>query len=362
MSNENLCRAKTEKNDEFYTQYEDIEAELNVYYEYDHDVFRGKTILCPCDDPEWSNFTKYFTDHFKRFGLRRLISTSYSKSGRGKILVMDRPGEKPVFQYLNGDGDFRSDEVSMLRDESDVIVTNPPFSLFKEFLAWIMGAEKQFAIMGNVNAITYKETFPLIKENRMWLGASIHSGGLKFTVPEDYPLEAAGRGIDENGKLFIRVNGVRWFTNLDHGQCHEPMQLMTMADNLKYNKKLKKKCEKEGWVDENGKPYYPKYDNYDAIDVPFTKCIPSDYDGVMGVPVTFLDMFAPQQFEIIGFNGSDFAEELGIRAIGEEWCQIYRSQGGTGHMSPSMHSLVLLTNGKAQTVYKRILIRRQKDA
>ena len=326
--NTNLGSAKSAKNDEFYTQYGDIEAEINAYVEFNPDVFRGKTILLPCDDPEWSNFTKYFASNFERFGLKKLISTSYVKSAgsrqltlfeeasplfdkkkhktRGKLftLTRDTDGSGRIDTddiefsgYLKGDGDFRSAEVTKLRDEADIIITNPPFSLFREFFAWIMEGEKRFIIMGNLNATKYKEIFPLIKDDFVWLGYSIHSGDRKFNVPDDYPLEAAGCGIDPDGKRFIRVKGVRWFANIDHGKRHEKLQLDTMEHNLKYNKKLRKALEKD-----NGKIEYPRYANFDAIEVPFTECIPSDYDGMMGVPITFLDKHNPEQFEIIGTN------------------------------------------------------------
>ena len=333
--NTSLRVAKKAKNDEFYTQYSDIEAEMNAYVEYNPDVFRDKTILLPCDDPEWSNFTKYFAANFERFGLKKLISTSYAKSaGNGRLTSFER--ESPLFDeskhgthgklftltsdkdgsgrvdgddiefsgYLEGDGDFRSAEVTALRDEADIIITNPPFSLFREFLAWIMAADKQFIIMGNMNAITYKEIFPLLKGNKIWLGYST-SGNKKFNVPDDYPLMASKCGIDDNGQKFIYVKGIRWFANIDHGLRHQPLQLDTMAHNLKFNKKLKKKLEKD-----YGKIEYPHYDNYDAIEVPFVKAIPSDYDGVMGVPLTFMDQYNPEQFEIIGvFNNSNIEEK-----------------------------------------------------
>ena len=334
--NTNLRAAKKAKNDEFYTQYSDIEAEMNAYVEFNPDVFRDKTILLPCDDPEWSNFTKYFAANFERFGLKKLISTSYAKSAGNKQLTLFEQ-ESPLYDagkhdthgklftlthdkdgsgrvdtddiefsgYLEGDGDFRSEEVKRLRDEADVIITNPPFSLFREFLAWIMEAGKQFVVLGNMNAITYKEVFPLLKDDKIWLGYSIHSGDRKFNVPDDYPLEAAGCGVDNDGKKFIRVKGVRWFTNIDHGLRHQPLLLDTMAHNLKFNKKLKKKLENN-----YSKLEYPHYDNYDAIEVPYTECIPSDYDGVMGVPITFMDKYDPEQFEIIGvFNNSNIEEK-----------------------------------------------------
>ena len=327
MPNANLRQAKRNKNDEFYTQYADIEKEINAYIEYDPDVFRGKTILCPCDDPLWSNFTKYFAQNFTAFGIRKVICTSYAGSlheeselekaaeqydaemskTHGKIFILEedltRDGiasfEDFRWTYLEGDGDFRSEEVTALRDEADFIITNPPFSLFREFLAWIMEGEKKFAIIGNVNAVTYKETFPLIKENEMWMGCSIHSGDRMFNVPNSYPLEAAGCGVDVNGMKFIRVKGVRWFTNIDHGRRHTPLVLMTMEENLRHSKH--KEITADGYL---------KYDNYDAIEVPYTDAIPSDYEGEMGVPITFLDKYCPEQFRIIGgFNASSLEQK-----------------------------------------------------
>ncbi len=325
MKNEKLGAAKKAKNDEFYTQYADIEAEMNAYLAFNPNVFRDKTVLLPCDDPEWSNFTKYFAQNFERLGLRKVISTSYAfdskklkqiyqptfweqsapqfdkkKSARhGKKFVLDHDTNKSgvvnyedlEWAYLKGDGDFRSEEVKALRDEADIIVTNPPFSLFREFLAWIVEADKKFCIIGNMNAVTYKEVFPLIKSNRLWYGASISSGDREFRVPDEYELNAAGCRADANGVKYIRVKGVRWFTNLEHGKRHQPLQLMTMAENRKYSK--------HQIVREEG---YVKYDNYDAIEVPFTDAIPCDYDGVMGVPISFLDKYCPEQFEILGLS------------------------------------------------------------
>lgn len=333
MPNKNLQAAKTAKNDEFYTQYPDIQKEVNAYLEYNPDVFRDKIVLLPCDDPEWSNFTKFFAQNFENFGLRKLISTSYAIESkkyqidwqptrfetenpnydvdkskiRGKIFTLthdtNQNGRIDIndleWQYLEGDGDFRSDEVRALRDEADIIVTNPPFSMFREFLAWIMEGEKKFLIIGNMNAITFKEVFPLIKNNKIWLGPSITSGDREFGVPTSYPLEAAGFRIDENGNHFIRVKGVRWFTNLDHGRRHQPMQLMTEADNIKFSRH--KEVKGIG---------YQHYDNYDAIDIPFSDSIPSDYEGVMGVPISWLDKYSPEQFEILG-NEIDLNIEKG---------------------------------------------------
>jgi hypothetical protein len=318
MANENLTKAKTAKNDEFYTQYHDIEKEINAYLDYDPNVFEGKTILLPCDDPEWSNFTKFFAQNFERFKLKKLISTSYAPESKkisnyqptlfeindpqfdtkktivnGKIftLIQDKSGDGKIdvndleWTYLEGDGDFRSEEIKKLRDESDIIITNPPFSLFREFLAWIVESEKKFVIIGNMNAITYKEVFPLIKNNKMWLGNGFHAGNAYFSssATNDY---ADGVYNKETG--LVKFRNCVWFTNLDHGRRHQPLPLMTMADNIKFSKHKELK----------GKEYQ-KYDNYDAINVPFTDSIPSDYEGNMGVPISFLDKYNPEQFEIV---------------------------------------------------------------
>ena len=335
MKNTNLYSAKAAKNDEFYTQYADIQKEINAYLDFDPDVFRGKTVLLPCDDPEWSNFTKFFAQNFELLGLKKLISTSYAPDSKkyrtayqptlfeseapqfdsdktqthGKIFVLthDVTGDNRVdindlqYSYLEGDGDFRSREIRALRDEADIIVTNPPFSLFREFVAWLMESGKQFIIIGNMNAITYKEVFPLIMKNEIWLGESIHSGDREFGIPEEYPITAAGWRIDEQGNKYIRVKGVRWFTNIDHGRRHQPLQLMTMAENLKHSKHKEIRGQKE----------YIHYDNYDAIEIPFTDAIPSDYDGVMGVPISFLDRYCPEQFELLGIT--DRGNEFGLK-------------------------------------------------
>ena len=277
-----LGAAKNAKKDEFYTQYSDIEAEINAYVEYDPDVFRDKTILLPCDDPEWSNFTKYFAANFDRFGLKKMISTSYAKGAGNKQLTLFE-SESPLFDeelhetrgklftlthdtdgsgnidtddiefsgYLEGDGDFRSAEVTRLRDEADIIITNPPFSLFREFLAWIMEGKKQFIILGNMNAITYKEVFPLLKNNEMWLGYKSLNQDMYFNVGDEYKkwlLDNKKEGSAYkiiSGVVMGRLASACWFTNIDHGKRHEKMQLDTMAHNLKFNKRLKKKiCER----------------------------------------------------------------------------------------------------------------------
>jgi len=332
--NKGLTHAKAAQQDEFYTQFGDIQAEMNAYLDYAPDVFRGKTILLPCDDPEWSNFTKFFILNFKRFGLKKLISTSYAVNSKpftgvyqpslfeqnspqynpessltkGKIFTLTKgaPGSaNPTvnslkWKYLEGDGDFRSEEVCKLRDEADIIVTNPPFSLARDFFKWLFVSCKKFIIVGNMNAITYKEVFPLVKENKMWLGESIHSGDREFQVPDDYPLYAAGCRTDEHGKKFIRVKGVRWYTNLEHGRRHQPLMLMTKQQNIKHSKHPEVKG-----------IGYLKYDNYDAIEVPFTDAIPSDHDGCMGVPISLLDKYCPEQFEIL--DARDYAKSDRLR-------------------------------------------------
>jgi Adenine-specific methyltransferase EcoRI len=359
MANSNLTSAKKAKNDEFYTQYSDIEKEINAYLEFDPDVFKNKTILLPCDDPEWSNFTKYFAQNFQRFGIKKLISTSYAHNSKnydgeyqpslfetqdsqfdenktannGKIFTLTADKNKNgvinfedlEWHYLEGSGDFRSEEIKKLRDEADIIITNPPFSLFRDFLAWIVEGKsnnneqiinnnetvtknsplegwtpkadgvdfkpKKFLIIGNMNAITYKEVFPLIKENKLWLGPSITSGDREFEVPKDVVDMDKFTGEMREGKYFQRVMGVRWFTNIDHGRRHQPLSLMTMGDNIKFSKH--KEIKGIG---------YQKYDNYEAIEIPFTDSIPSDYKGVMGVPISFLDKYSPDQFEIKGID------------------------------------------------------------
>ena len=330
-----LHGAKLAKNDEFYTQYSDIEAEMNAYVEYNPDVFRGKTILCPCDDPEWSNFTRYFATNFTRFGLKKLISTSYLKSAgsrqlslfeenspvfdeekhekRGKLYILEREADGVVRvdvddikldRYLDEDGDFRSDEVKAFREEADMIITNPPFSLFREFLKWIIEADKEFIIMGNKNAITYKEVFPLLKSNQMWVGYTSLNGGRWMILPKGIEIQSNKAREDGRGNMILNVPGVCWFTNLDHGKRHEPLLLDTMAHNLKFNRRLREK-----FLKEYGKAEYPHYDNYDAIEVPFVECIPSDYDGVMGVPITFLDKYNPDQFEILGASDNGAVDD-----------------------------------------------------
>lgn len=326
MANKNLNAAKTAKKDEFYTQLTDIERELQHYWPH----FRDKVVLCNCDDPYESNFFKYFALRFNQLGLKKLICTCYNGSPvQGNELLLrfepwddDDEIKKKAYKVeitevkdLNGDGavdlsdvryllqndknvlstlqtgDFRDPECVELLKQADIVVTNPPFSLFREYLRQLMEYEKKFLIIGNVNAITYKEVFPLIKDNKLWFGPSISSGDRKFNVPDDYPLNAAGCGIDPDGRRFIRVKGVRWFTNLDHNKRHEEMDLVCRYSPNEYQ----------------------TYDNYDAVEVSKTAEIPYDYNGIMGVPITFLDKYNPDQFEIIRFRKGNDGRDLSIK-------------------------------------------------
>ena len=328
MANKTLTKAKAAKNDEFYTQFYDIETEMEAYLDYKRDVFRGKTVLLPCDDPEWSNFTRYFAQNFETLGLKKLISTSFAPESKtykcgyqlslfetespkfdkdktkthGKIFVLteDTTGDGVTnlddlqWDYLEGDGDFRSKEVTKLRDEADIIVTNPPFSLFREFVTWIMEANKEFVIIGNQNAITYKELFPLLMNNRIWLGATGFSSDMVFGVPEGTVVKESDKKKAERlGYVgnYTRLGNSCWFTNIEHGRRHQPLRLMTEAENIRFSKH--KEIKGRG---------YTKYDNYDAIEVNYYDAIPSDYDGIMGVSVTYLDKYCPEQFEIVGIT------------------------------------------------------------
>ena len=289
--NKNLRNANRAKKDEFYTQLEDIEKELRHYKQH----FKGKTVLCNCDDPRVSNFFTYFSHHFESLGLKKLITSCYknqdidlfSQNSSDKAVYLEYTGDKNgnkipdreeiEVKPLHDNGDFRSNECKELLKQADIVVTNPPFSLFREYLQQIIDFDKKFLIIGNLNAVSYKECFKLIKDNKMWLGASIHSGDRKFGVPDDYPLNAATCGIDDKGQRFIRVKGVRWFTNMDYKERHEDLPL------------YKKYSETD----------YPKFDYYNAINIDATADIPCDYDGLMGVPISFLDRYNPEQFEIV---------------------------------------------------------------
>lgn len=394
-NNQNFSEAKREKKAEFYTRWPDIEQEINAYLEYNPDAFKNKTILCPADDPFESNFFKYFATHFNDYGLKKLISTSYDPSpvvntqlqlslfddpdntkatthkiskaykielndvsdfdhnGRVNIndveasLIEERKrianGKKSkILSYLDSDeengysaGDFRSQQVTKLRDEADMIITNPPFFLFREFMAWSQPEKRQVLVIGNLNAITYREIFPLIKDNILWLGATNFNKGMYFYVPDDFEYKKSYHFEREmDGRKVSRVSGVCWFTNIEHGRRHEPMQLMTMEDNLRYSKH--KKIVQAG--------QYYRYDNYNAIDIPFTDAIPSDYDGIMGVPVTFLNVYNPAQFEVVGLAAGN------SRATGLYGDAKYTpnkvDRGGCG-----------VINGERQ--YARVLIRKK---
>ena len=310
--NENLHKAKKEKNDEFYTQLCDIENELKHYKEH----FRGKTVLCNCDDPRISNFFHYFSYNFEHLGLKKLITTCYknqdmelfSRHNQEPAIYLEYDGnqhggtvpkvEEIGVKWFKGDGDFRSQECVELLKQADIVVTNPPFSLFREYVSQLVEYDKKFLIIGNQNSITYKEIFKLIKEDKLWLGVSIHSGDREFMVPQDYPLTATGNRIDELGNKYIRVKGISWFTNLDHNKRHEDLILYK-----KYNKEE-----------------FPHYDNYDAINVDKTKDIPMDWAGAMGVPITFLHKYNPEQFEILGLSASaGYSEEIvGLPFLGDK--------------------------------------------
>ena len=427
MANKNLSNAKNAKNDEFYTQLNDIQAEVNAYIDYDPDVFRGKTVLLPCDDPEWSNFTRFFAQNFERFGLKKLISTSYAAASknisaaknakgtkgkkdvswyqpslfeqespqydekktavRGKIFVLDHDTNKNgridfedlEWNYLEGDGDFRSEEVCKLRDEADMIVTNPPFSLFREFLAWIVGDDlaasaaakaladkknakgaKKFLIIGNMNAITYKEVFPLIMANKMWLGNGFSHGNAYFRVADGCRTEYANGVYDQQANL-VKFRNVAWFTNLEHGRRHRPLRLMTTADNIKFSKH--KEVRGKG---------YQKYDNYDAIEVPFTDAIPGDYVGVMGVPISFLDKYCPEQFEIVGvakagagdpaLKSKTYPEQIQVAKDGQETLVTKLNDGPVIKISepPTGELYYKVGTEMFVQIYARILIRARR--
>lgn len=332
--NRSLHAAKSAKQDEFYTQYADIQKEIEAYLEFDPDTFRSKVVYCNCDDPFESHFFKYFAANFKKLGLKKLITTSYDGSPiAGAQLTFDEYVEgngkrqKPKaiaveideVEDINGDGatgiedvrlflertphsrtrlseggDFRSAECIEILKRADIVVTNPPFSLFREFVAQLVEYDKKFLIIGPKNAITYKEIFPLIRDTKLWLGTGFANGNAYFGIPAGSGREFA-EGVYDATTGLVKFRNVGWFTNMDHGRRHEQLPLMRMADNLKFSKHKEIK----------GKAAYDRYDNFDAIEVPYIDAIPSDYDGSMGVPVTFLDRYNPEQFEILGYEYSD---------------------------------------------------------
>ena len=352
MAKRDIDKAKEAKKDEFYTQLEDINKELKHYREH----FRGKTVFCNCDDPRVSNFFTYFAYNFEFLGLKKLITTCYknqdvdlfsqNQSEQAVYLVYegDKNGDNiPTADEigvhpLKGDGDFRSKECIELLKEADIVVTNPPFSLFREYVAQLVEYKKKFIIIGNVNALSYKEIFPLIQSNQLWIGASIHSGDRKFWVPDNYELKAMGCGIDDNGKKYIRVKGVRWFTNLDYKERHENLIL------------YKRYSPEE----------YPHYINYDAIEVSKTELIPMDYDGVMGVPITFMDKYNPAQFEIIGIgNGGELGVLCGVSSnLTDAECNALFKEDKSFRKGKLCYRD---KNGKLVGCYARILIHKIKQ-
>ncbi|MBE6795418.1 MAG: modification methylase [Ruminococcaceae bacterium] len=373
--NKNLGNAKMGRNDEFYTQLADIEMELKHYRKH----FAGKTVFCNCDDPYESNFFKYFAMNFNYLGLKKLIATCYSGSpivgeefeqlslfdiipneknspkkypykieitevsdanGDGVIDLTDieylLQNNQNTLSLLEGNGDFRSDECISLLKESDIVVTNPPFSLFKEFLPLLIKYKKNFIIIASMQSIKYKEIFPLILKNEVWAGYSFNKT-MEFVMPPEYQLKGKAF-IDEKGRKHGYVPGICWLTNLDIKKRHEFFEMYK-----KYDPEI-----------------YKKYDNYDAIEVKNINDIPYDYDGNMGVPISFLDKLNPEQFELIG--SSDVSDTLeGIKVLGEEWIRKYREQGGTGHYTANMKSVGYSGDGKHKIIFSRLIIRHKKN-
>lgn len=392
--NRSLHAAKAAKQDEFYTQYVDIQKEVEAYLEFDPNTFRGKVVYCNCDDPFESNFFKYFAANFNKLGLKKLVTTSYDGSpiaGQGELFpeyvegngkrqkpkalavildhVKDEDGDgaaniddvklflkrnKAARIALKGDdrytgGDFRSAECVALLEQADIVVTNPPFSLFREYVALLVEYSKKFLIIGSQNAITYKEIFPLIKDNKLWLG--VDNGGTKwFQVQKDYDIKTESRKKIVNGIKYFSMGSIMWFTNLDHGRRHQKLPLMTMSENLKFSKNL--------W----GKAAYDRYDNYDAIEVGTYKEIPSDYDGVMGVPVTFLDKYNPDQFEILGTSDNGLVDDQFKTTPGltKQFVDDYYAGGGTGAYKEGNPTAGFYEDGVAKMAYKRIFIMHKK--
>jgi hypothetical protein len=372
MATKTFNKAKKNKADEFYTQWIDIEREVQAYLEFDPDVFSGKTILCPCDDPYESNFFKYFAMNFNFLEIKKLIATCYigSPIANTQLSLFDHESEenkttkaphkieitevadenndgridladveyllrnrKNTLTRLEGDGDFRSPECIKLLKQADIVVTNPPFSLFREYIAQLISYKKYFIIIGNVNALSYREIFPYIRNDELWFGQSIHSGDREFRVPDTYPLEAAGFRVDEKGMKYIRVKGVRWFTNLDIPQRHEQLTLY-----------------KKYTPDE-----FPKYYNYDAINVDVTADIPYDYDGHMGVPITFIDKYNPEQFEIIGLGISNSGIEIGVKPYTPEHKKYRKEVQKRGAVDGDLY---MLEEGIVKVPYARVIIQR----
>lgn len=362
--NDNLHKAKDAKNDEFYTRIEDVAEELRHYKKH----FAGKVVFCNCDDPTWSAFWRYFHLNFAELGLKKLISTHYDRTEPTYKMEYeggdDNDVEVGVKTPLEGNGDFRNAECIKLLDECDIVITNPPFSLARAYVQCLREHNKQFVIIGDLNWITYKEIFPMLKDNEVWLGYS----SVKEFIQPDGTIKKFGNKL--------------WYTNLDIQKRHEKLILW------------------QRYYDDDGNPLpdaeerYPHYDNYDAINVDRVADIPVDYkpcwfkcnsaesclfaqekgmndapalceqpcNGTMGVPITFMDKYNPDQFEVVGMDLNDSVEKLGIKEIGNKWVELYRKQGGKGHITASMHSLVYTHNGKAVSLYRRVLIRKKVGA
>lgn len=339
--NADLNGAKSAKKDEFYTQLVDIENEVKHYRKH----FKGATVLCNCDDPECSNFYFFFRDNFEFLGLKKLISTCYrntnwslfSEGKDEKAICCIYTGKNKPFEkrVLEQGGSFRSEECIEFLKEADIVCTNPPFSKFRDFVALLLKYQKKFLIIGNVNALKYKEVFPSVMRNEVWLGASIHSGDREFMVPDDYPLEASGSRVDDKGRKFIRVKGVRWFTNLDYKERHEDIPLY------------------KHYTPEE----FPRFENYDAINVGKTSDIPCDYDGVMGVPITFMDKYNPDQFEIVGVGIANLGLSCGVEPYKPEHKKYRKEVQKRGAVDGDLYMMV---NGEVVVPFTRILIRRSK--
>ena len=346
--NRNLRKAKRQKNDDFYTQLPDIENELKHYKQH----FAGKVVYCNCDDPKISNFYKYFSLNFESLGLKKLITTCYRNQNLD--LFSDHTSEKaiwlecnqgtyekgayvpsePVVRHLNGDGDFRSTECIELLMQANIVVTNPPFSLFREYVAQLVQYDKKFLIVGSQNAVTYKEIFPLIKDNKMWLGVTPKGQDMLFDVPEGYAQELVANAKEGSAYRVIegvikgRLGNAAWFTNLDHKKRHEKLIL------------YKRYSPKE----------YPVYDNYDAINVDKIAEIPIDWDGAMGVPVTFLDKYNPEQFEVMGITDRDDRYNLKTKK--------YTLADGSNYNDLNGEGGVIKVGGKYRRTYRRLLVKR----
>jgi hypothetical protein len=395
VANKNLTNAKKAKNDEFYTRFSDIQKEVESYLEYDPNTFKRKVVYSNCDDPFESNFFRYFVLNFERLGLKQLITTSYKPSpvansqlglfgddktlqkskgrpkvtankfiinevgdvdGDGSFTLEDiakqlRANKNNEWTPLEGDGDFRSDECVELLKQSDIVVTNPPFSLYRQYVKQLFDYNKKFVIIASKNTITYKEVFPYIKENKLWVGAMSFSNDILFIAPKNADLsdkpKTAVRIVD--GVTYLRSPSM-WATNIDHGRRHQPLGLMTMADNLKFNKKMQ------------GKTTYLRYDNYDAIEVPFTNAIPSDYEGLMGVPISFLDKYSPEQFEILGTSDNGLVDDKYKTSPGlkKQFVEDYYKAGGTGAYKEGNPTAGFYEDGIAKMAYKRIFIKHKK--